>query len=119
MNKYEINEEKYKNIMSSYPSQMAASIYGTHVKIAASEYAKYLNELNEDENVIVEVGNTGIQNKNKNTFVIKKNDLFVSNTKFINKCIVQAQKKRLYLTSGFFKVNIVLDILKDSLQNRK
>jgi hypothetical protein len=114
--KYSENEVKFNQLSNMFSHISNASFYSTHVKIAAKEYVKFMNEINSigDNKVIVQ--NTGVNSGG--TFAIKIGDKFIVNEKLIKKSINQAHNDNLYKTFGFFKVNIVLDKLKDTLLAR-
>lgn len=114
--KYLENQVKFNQLLNMFSHISTPSFYSTHIKIAAKEYVDFMNEINamNDNKVIAQ--NTGVNSGG--TFAIKRGDKFIVNKKLVKKSINQAHNNNLYKTFGFFKVNIVLDKLKDALDDR-
>ena len=112
---YSQNEAKFLEISNMFRNVTDASFYSTQIKIAAKEYAKYLNNMIDEG---VQVMNTNTGHNSGGTFVIMKNNQYVVNEKFVQKCIKNAHKKSMFMQFGFSKVNIVLDKLMEALSSR-
>lgn len=110
---YALNKEKHEEIIKQFKHISKSSIYNSHLKIACQEHCKFLNALpQETKDKIAPAKDTS------KVFVLRVGDEFRPNLKFINSCIEQAIKKGQYLSFDFFQANVVLDRLRENLENR-
>jgi len=114
--KYLENEVKFNQLLNMFSHISTPSFYSTQVKIAAKEYVYFMNEIKDMNDNKLIVQNTGVNSGE--TFAIKRGDKFIVNEKLVKKCINMAHNDNLYRTFGFFKTNVVLDKLKNALDDR-
>ena len=115
-NKYSVNDAKFLEISKMFSNVSNISFYSTQIKIAAREYANYLNEMIVP--IADDVTNVNLGLNTGGTFAIKRGNGFVVNEKFVQKCIKMARNEGLITQFSFSNTNVVLDKLKEALAAR-
>jgi len=115
-NKYSVNDAKFYEVSKMFSNVSDISFYSTQIKIAAREYANYLNEVLLP--LASNIGNTNTGTYTGGTFVVKRGGRFIVNEKFVQKSIKLARDKGIITQFSFSNTNIVLDKLKEALAAR-
>lgn len=104
------NRNRHKRIYEKYTQFSVNAIYAANIKIAAKEWAIYLNSLNAKNIAVTNNGATS-----SSTFAIIKDRKYVPNKDFIDKCIKKAKKKGERRFFAFCYIDLVLDKLERSI----